>query len=210
MSTRATRTKPRGARRVVLLGVAAGALASSTAASAWVLSLTPGPRQLFLMVGVGTAGANNATVNTVSVNVPAAGIGSGTALAMTSDSTQSASPYDGFRTCNPPNDVYVGASYRQPNATSGPASATLQVATPANLTSGTDTIPFSQIRWTSSANGNPTAHLPAGTFNGGTVFLANIRRNEAVENCFAYFYANGVVPRAGTYTGRAVFTLLSP
>ena len=120
------------------------------------------------------------------------------------DSTQSASPYDGYAVCNPPNDVYVGASYRQPNATTGPASATLQVSTPANLTSGIDTLPFTQIRWTSSANGNPTADLPAGTFNGGTLSLANIGRNTLVENCFVYSYANGVVPPAGTYPGRII------
>ena len=201
-----------GAAAASALGVAALLVLAllPAPAGAWVLTLTPGPKQLFLMVGVGTAGSNNTTINVVSLTVPAASLGNGSALAMTSDSTQSASPYDGYAVCNPPNDVYVGASYRQPNATTGPASATLQVSTPANLTSGTDTIPFNQIRWTSSANGNPTADLPAGTFNGGTLSLANIGRNTLVENCFAYSYANSVVPPAGTYTGRAVFTLVSP
>ena len=197
-------------RTTATLTLAAAALLVSTSAAAWVLTLTAGPKQLFLMVGVGTPGANNTTINVVSVSVPAASIGNGTALAMTSDSTQSASPYDGYAVCNPPGDMYVGASYRQPNATTGPASATLQVTTPASLTSGTDTIPFTQIRWTSSANGNTTADLPAGTFNGGTLFLANVGRNTFVENCYAYSYANSVVAPAGTYTGRAVFTLVSP
>ena len=194
----------------VPLALAAAALLASNPAAAWVLTLTAGPKQLFLMVGVGTPGANNTTINVVSVNVPTASIGNGTALAMTSDSAQSASPYDGYAVCNPPGDMYVGASYRQPNATTGPATATLQVTTPANLTSGTDTIPFTQIRWTSSANGNTSADLPAGTFNGGTLFLANIGRNSFVENCYAYSYANSAVPPAGTYSGRAVFTLVSP
>ena len=197
-------------RTTATLTLAAAALLVSTSAAAWVLTLTAGPKQLFLMVGVGTPGANNTTINVVSVSVPAASIGNGTALAMTSDSTQSASPYDGYAVCNPPGDMYVGASYRQPSATTGPASATLQVTTPASLTSGIDTIPFTQIRWTSSANGNTTADLPAGTFNGGTLFLANVGRNTFVENCYAYSYANSVVAPAGTYTGRAVFTLVSP
>lgn len=179
-------------------------------ASAWVLTLTPGPKQLFLMVGVGTAAANNPAINVVSVTVPAASVGNGTALAMTSDSTQSASPYDGYLVCNPPAQVYVGGSYRQPNAATGAASATLQVSTPASLASGADTIAFSQISWTSTANGNATADIPAGTFNGGTLALANIGRNTFVENCFSYSYANSAVVPAGTYTARAVFTLAVP
>lgn len=121
------------------------ALAAAPAASAWVLTLSPGPKQLFLMVGVGTPAASNAAINTVSVNVPAGSVGKGTPQAMTSDSTQSASPYDKCAVCNPPAQLYVGGSYRQPNATTGAANATLQLSTPASLTSGADSIPFSQI-----------------------------------------------------------------
>lgn len=197
----------RAALRTAFLGLVALA---SAPASAWILTLTAGPKQLFLMVGVGTAGANNATINTVSLTVPAANVGNGSALAMTSDSTQGASAYDGYAVCNPPAQVYIGGSYRQPNATTGAGSATLQVSTPTNLTSGGDTIPFSQISWTSTANGNATADIPAGTFNSGTVFLANIGRNTFVENCFTYAYANGAIVAAGTFTGRAVFTLAVP
>ena len=143
-----------------------------------------GSKQLFLMVGVGTPAANNATINLVSVTVPAASVGNGTSLAMTSNSTQSASPYDNYAVCNPPAQVYVGGSYRQPNSNAGGATAALTVSTPANLTSGSDTIPFSQISWTSTANGNAAADIPAGTFNGGTLALANFARNTFVENCF--------------------------
>ena len=201
------RSAARVAARCValLLGVGLGA-----PASAWVLTLTPGAKQLFLMVAVGSVAATNPTINTVSVTVPAASVGNGSALAMTSDSTQSASPYDNYAVCNPPAQVYVGGSYRQPNATTGAATATLQVSTPASLTSGTDSIPFSQISWTSTANGNAAADIPAGTFNGGTLFLANIGRNTFIENCFTYTYANSVLVPAGTFTGRAVFTLVVP
>jgi hypothetical protein len=189
-------------------GLACAALGAP--AGAWILTLTPGPKQLFLQVGVGSAAANNTTINTVSVSVPAASVGNGTAQTMTSDSTQAISFFDNYRVCNPPGQVYIGGSYRQPNATTGAASATLQVTTPANLTSGADSIPFSQISWTSTANGNTTAHIPAGTFNGGTLTLANFGRNTFVENCFTYRYANSAVVPAGTYTGRAVFTLVVP
>jgi hypothetical protein len=184
---------------------------SAAPASAWILTLTPGSKQVFMMVGVGPVPAgNNSTVNKVSVAVPAASLGNGTAVAMTSDSTQSASPYDNYAVCNPPAQVYVGGYYRQPNATTGAASATLQVSTPASLTNGTSSIPFSQISWTSTANGNTAADIPAGTFNGGTLALANIARNTYVENCFTYAYANAAVVPSGTYTGTAVFTLSVP
>ncbi len=79
-----------------------------------------------------------------------------------------------------------------------------------DVSSGADSIPFSQISWTSTANGNAAADIPAGTFNGGTLFLANLPRNRFVENCFSYRYANSVVVPAGTFTGRAVFTLVVP
>jgi hypothetical protein len=190
--------------------VAGLAALAAAPVSAWVLTLTPGPKQLFLMVGVGTPAANNTTINTVSVSVPAGSVGNGAAQAMTSDSTQANSPYDNFAVCNPPGQVYIGGSYRQPNATTGAATATLQVTTPASLTSGGDSIPFSQISWTSTANGNAAADIPAGTFNGGTLLLANIARNTFVENCFSYSYANAAVVPAGTFTGRAVFTLTVP
>ena len=162
------------------------------------------------MVGVGSAGAANATINTVSVSVPAMSVGNGAAQAMTSNSTQSASPYDNYIVCNPPAQVYVGGSYRQPNGNSGGASATLTVTTPASLSSGSDVIPFSQISWTSTANGNTTADFPAGTFNGATLTLANFGRNTFVENCFTYAYANSLIPPSGTFTGRATFTLTTP
>jgi hypothetical protein len=197
------------ARCATAIFVAALALAPA-ASSAWVLTLTAGPKQLFLMVGVGTPAASNTTNNTVSASVPAGSLGNGTAVSMTSDSTQSASPYDNYAVCNPPAQVYVGGSYRQPNATTGAGTATLQVSTPASLTSGADSIPFSEISWTSTANGNAAADIPAGTFTGGTQLLANIGRNTFVENCLSYSYANAALVPAGTFTGRAVFTLAVP
>jgi len=193
--------------RAALLGLLACAAAP---ASAWVLTLTPGTKQLFLMVGNGTAAASNTTINTVSVTVPSASVGNGTAVTMTSNSTQSTSPYDNYAVCNSPAQIYVGGSYRQPTSTTGSAAATLVVTTPTSLTNGSYSLAFSQISWTSSANGDTTANIAAGTFNGGSVSLASIARNTFVENCFTYSYANSAVVPAGTYTGRAVFTLTVP
>lgn len=194
------------AARLVLLAAACAPLP----AAAWVLALATAPKQLYLAVGVATTGASNPTVNLVSATVPAASLGNGVPVPMTSNSTQAASPYDGYAVCAPPAQVYIGAAYRQPSTTAGAATATLQVTAPANLTSGTSTIPVSQISWTSTALGNASADIPAGTFTGATQLLANIGRNTWVENCFTYSYANTALVGAGDYTARAVFTLLVP
>jgi hypothetical protein len=194
--------------RLAAAPVAAAALLWATTASAWVLNINPAARAVYLQVGNGTNLADNTTINQVSVTLPAAALGTGVAQAMTSNSTQANSFFDNFAVCNPPAQVYVGGFFRLPAAST--VSAVLQVSTPATLTSGTDTIAFSQISWASTANGNATADIPAGTFNGGTVFLRNIRANTWVENCHTFSYANSQVVAAGVYTGRATYTLTAP
>jgi hypothetical protein len=190
-----------------------GALAAPLA-QAWSLSLAAASRRVFLHVGNGTAEANNATINLVQVSVPGAALANGTAQAMTSNSTQSTSLYgDGYTTCpTPASQVMIGASYRRSNAADGPASATLSVTSPANLTTTAgDALPFSQVSWTVSAPGSPVPNvIPAGTFNGGTQTLATIPANTYIENCHTFSYANSVLPAAGTYNGRVTYTLSSP
>ncbi|MBL0123517.1 MAG: hypothetical protein IPP88_12550 [Betaproteobacteria bacterium] len=178
------------------------------AGEAWVLTVTPGARTVYLGVGNSTTNAANATINLVSVTVPAAVVGTGAAQAMTSNSTQANSPFDNFTVCVPPNQVYIGGYFREPATTANVAR--LQVNTPATLTSGTDTLPFTQISWTSTALGNATADIPAGTFNGATLFLRNITSNTFVENCHTFTYANANLVAAGVYNGRATYTLASP
>ena len=137
----------------------------ASAASAYTVNITPGTRAIYLQVGNGsytgtyTGGGTpgkNATINKVSVTVPAAQVGNGTAQQMTSDSTQAISFYDNYAFCNPPTQVYIGGFFRLPGTT---GTATLSVTTSAaNLVNATgDTIPFSQISWTSSGNGDTGA-----------------------------------------------------
>jgi len=175
---------------------------------AWVLTVTPGTHAIFLQVGNGANNANFGTVNLVSVVVPAAAVGNGVAQAMTTNSTQANSFYDGFVTCNPPAQMYVGGYFRQPSTTA--STATVQITSPISLTSGTDIIPFNRISWASTANGNTTADIPAGTFVGGTQFLVNIGSNTWLENCHIFSYANSAVVPAGTFTGRVVYTMTAP
>jgi hypothetical protein len=182
----------------------------SLQAQAWVLNLTPGTRAVYLAVGNATVTGDNATVNLVSVTVPTGLLGTGAAQVFTTNSTQIISPYDNYTLCNPgAGQVYVGGFYRLP--TTNATSAVLQVTTPAGLTSGVNTIPFDQISWTSTALGNAGADIPAGTFlSGGTLFLRNFAANSYVENCHTFSYANAAPVAAGTYDGRATYTLTAP
>jgi hypothetical protein len=183
---------------------------ASLPVQAWVLNLTPGTRAVYLAVGNATVTADNATVNLASVTVPVGSLGTGAAQVFTTNSTQAISPYDNYTLCNPAaGQVYVGGFYRLP--TTNATSAVLQVTTPAGLTSGVNTIPFNQISWTSTAIGNAGADIPAGTFlSGGTLFLRNFAANSYVENCHTFSYANSAPVAAGTYDGRATYTLTAP
>lgn len=188
--------------------------AFSLPAQAWVLAVTPGIRAVYLAVGNLSANANNATINQVSLDLPATAVGSGASQVMNtinaSSSTQVISPYDNYSLCTPASgQVYVGGFFRLP-ATSG-TTAVLQVTTPGSLSSGTFNIPFSEISWTSTAAGNAAADIPAGNFlSGGTLFLRNIAANSLVENCHTFRYANTQPVAAGVYDGRATYTLTAP
>jgi hypothetical protein len=158
----------------------------------------------------GTPGSGGG-IDTVSVTVPAATLGNGSSLAMTSNASQATSHYDGFVFCNLPAQVYIGGFNRRGRNGAGGAGM-LTVTAPSNLTNASgDTIPFSRIRWTSSGNGDGgTQPFPAGSFTGGAQTLANFPVNSWRESCHAFFYANSSVVAAGAYTGRVTYTLTVP
>src|ERR1700681_1638944 len=105
----------------VLQTLLAAALLSPLAigeARAYTVNITAGTRAIYLQVGNGTftgtysgggTPGNNATINQVTVTVPAAAVGNGVAQQMTSNSAQAVSYYDNFSFCNPPIQVYIGA-----------------------------------------------------------------------------------------------------
>ncbi len=187
-------------------------------ASAYTVTIGTGTKAAYLRVGDGTinggnynAGgtpAANSTVNLVTVTVPATVIGNAASQAMTGNGRVT-SDYDGFTFCNA-GQIYIAAFFRLPNTAN--QSATLRVTTPTTLTSaGGDTIPISQISWTSSGNGDAGAQpIPAGTFAGGTQTLATLLRNQWNESCHSFSYANAAVVAAGTYNARATYTLATP
>lgn len=210
------------ARHLASAGLALLCVAEMAAAHAWSLSVTAGPRRLFLHVGNGAVSGSSGTlngaagrsgpINTVSVAPTVAQLLSGAALAMTSDSTQNISLYgDGNNTCpTPASQLMIGAGFRRD---SGPNSATLTVTSPTNLTdlATGEVIPINQISWTTSApNGGIANIIPAGTFNGGTQTLTSVPGNRYIENCHTFSYANSTVRAAGNYTGTVTYTLSSP
>jgi len=212
-----TSSRSRAACCVPLL---AAALLAPERSGAYVVTITSGAKAIYLQVGVGTmtggtfnnggTPGNNATVNTVSVTVPAASLGTGSQT-MSTNSTVTSSPYDGFAFCpaaTPQTYVYVGGYYRTGNTG---ANATLTVTSPANLVSGANTLPFSTISWVSGGNGDATATIPSGTFAGGTTqTILSVTRNTWFESCLQFQYANSAVFPAGTYTNRVTYTLTAP
>src|SRR5271154_6118145 len=113
-------TRSRWTRRTLLAcALGLGALLSH----AYTVNITAGTRAIYLQVGNGSftgtyngggTPGTNATVNKVSVSVPAAQVGNGTAQQMRSDSTHAVSYYDNYSFCNPPTQVYIGGFYRLP------------------------------------------------------------------------------------------------
>lgn len=200
--------------RLALAGILAAAGVHS---HAFVATISAGTRTLFLQVGAGTMTGgnfnsggmpgNNSTINSLSVNVPSAALGTGV-QAMTTDSTVSISPYDSFAFCTVPAQVYVGGFYRTPGAA---GNGTLSVTSPATLSNGLgDTLPFTSISWVSSGAGDATTTIPSGTFTGATQTLYSVTRNNWFESCLAFRYANTALVPAGTFTGRVTYTLAAP
>jgi len=202
--------------------------AASHGSFAYNVTLTPAsPKMIYFQVGnglftggnytpikgngqpTGTPGTNT-TINKVTVSVPAGVVGNGTAQAMTTDSAAANSYWDGYLFCNLPAQLYIGGFYRTTAAGTNTATVTATLA--ASLTDAAgDTLPFSQISWTTGGNGDAGAEpFPAGSFNATTLTVGSIGQNHWDESCWTFSYANTVVPAAGTYTGRVTYTLSAP
>jgi hypothetical protein len=195
--------------------LAAMALAASPSA-AFVIDIVRGnPVVLYLQVGSGsfsglysTGGSpqGNPTVNVVSVTVPSAALLTGADQQMTSNSTQAVSFYDGRVFCSPPDQVYIGGFFRRPGQPRFQSAMLTVDVPPALVSPAGDTIPFSQIRWTSSG----LDAVPDGAFvAGGTQFIADFYRNTWRESCLTFYYLNDPAA-AGTYQGRVTYTLTAP
>ncbi|GAA5006668.1 hypothetical protein FNZ56_04955 [Pseudoluteimonas lycopersici] len=191
-------------------------------ARAFVVNIIPTSTQaqIYLRVGDGAFNgtysgggtpAASATITRVSVSVPATAVGNAAAQAMTSNATQATSFYDGYAFCNLPAQVYIGG-YNRGGLLGAGGNGMLTVTAPTNLTNaGGNTIPFSQISWISSGNGDTGAQpFPSGAFTGGTQTLASFPVNTWRESCHTFSYANANMVAAGTYNGQVTYTLSVP
>ncbi len=209
-------------RRSLVAGLLMAGMLACVNARAYVVAIATGSRALYLQVGAGSitggtynAGGvpgNNATVNLVSTTVATGAVGNGTAQGMTSNSVVSTSPVDGYANyCTPASgQVYVGGFYRTPGTA---ANATLSVNTPLNLLNASgNTLPFSSLSWTTSGLGDASpSTIPNGTFAGGTTqTLLSVSRNTWFESCLTFRYNNAQMVAAGTFAGRATYTLTAP
>lgn len=186
------------------------ALGLALPAQALVFNLGNSPtRQLHLQVGTGGDGVQtmpvNPTVDVVSVTVPASALGNSASQVMSTSNPNTIDPYPPVRlTCSDGRQVLVSAIARVPF---GVANATLTVNSSAPLTNATgETLPFSQISWTSS-----DGSIPSGTFNTGAAqTVLNMTTSQQYESCHTFRYANTGVVAAGTYRGRVTYTLSMP
>lgn len=167
---------------IALLVLAAAISAPPAPASH--ISITGPPPQLHLAVG--TLGP---TVDTVTFTVPVDQVGSGTAVS-------------GSQT------VLIEVATRRSGATGGPTTVLLVANSSTPLRSGANTIPMTEVSWTST-NGI----IPSGTFNGTTTqqvfsfFAPN--GNFRQEDTHIFSYANTGIYPAGTYTGTVTYTAIA-
>ena len=208
-SSRVQRPRLAG-RGLVICGAASLALGWLAPAHALIFNLGNSPtRQLHLQVGTGGNGAQvmpvNPTVDVVSVTVPAAALGNSASQVMSTSNPNTIDPYPPVSlTCSDGRQVLVSAIARVPV---GIANATLTVNSSAPLVNATgETLPFSQISWTSSDNS-----VPSGTFNTGAAqTLLSMTTSQQYMSCHTFSYANTGVVAAGIYRGRVIYTLSMP
>lgn len=158
------------------------------------------PRVLFLQVGTGPTNTltANTTVNGIVYNVPLASVGSGTAVAAT------------------PASGDLGDGKVTAKVVSNAGDVSLTSTTTGALSSGTNTIPYSQI---TTATNNASLPAPVLVAAGGTSAAVSIPAVTGVVNRSAewtYSYSNTVVVPAGTYGGvntqnsRVTYTATTP
>lgn len=190
-------------RPATVLASAALCALAAVLAHAATIAIANGPGRLILQVGSGAA-----TINQVNISVPGANVGNGTAVVSTS-----VTPAD--PTC-PANSVLIDAEARSQN--NQPRTATLTADSSTPLSSGTATIPFTEISWVASTpGGGPNGCLaapvtiPSGTFSGAAgQSLISFGTAQAACICAQFSYRNTGIVSAGTYTGRVTYTLAMP
>jgi hypothetical protein len=168
-----------------------------------------------LVTGAGAATAN-LDLRVVIPRVLFLGVGTGSGTPLASNGVIDALTFD-YSTN--PLDVGTGAAagaITSTGPTAGTASipvrvfgnngqVTITATNPAVLTSGADTIPFTELSVSSS-----NAALAAPAFGGGTSLPTLTGRVTNQTANWTYSYANTTTPAFGTYEGRVTYTATMP
>jgi hypothetical protein len=193
------------------------ALVSALALSS--LLTTPAQAESSFVVGTGSAAAN-LNFKVVIPRVLFLGVGTGAATTpMATNSTKDTLTFD-YTT----NAAALGTGAAAASVTNnGPVPAgggfpvrvfgnggqiTLTTTNPVSLTSGTDTIPFTQITATSSDATNLA--VPALTGGTSTPVLSTGTKVTDRSATWTYAYSNSTVAPAGTYNGTVTYTASMP
>lgn len=173
------------------------ALASSPAAALTIVIADAAP-EIALRVG-----APGGTISLVTFNVTAATAATGTPILGTTNAT-AGSVQAGFAACAADN-VRIWARARSTAAT--PRTATLSLNSSGGLTSGADSIPFTNFDWITSGG----AEIPSGGFTGAaSQTLLTFGTSREVSVCLRFRFLNTTVYPAGTYNGQLTYNLLMP
>jgi hypothetical protein len=144
------------------------------------------PRFIWLQVGTGTLLAANATIDTISFTPAVAVVGNGIPVAATAGSGNLGNGTVTARIIGNAGNVTLGATG------------------PANLVSGTNTIPWTQIAI--AAAGGATHP----TINGANATFTAVANVVNVNGTWTYSYLNTLTPASGTYTGQVLYTATTP
>lgn len=146
------------------------------------------PKVLFLQVGTGTMMATNtAGINLIDFVVPAGSAGTGTPIAATAGS----------------GDVGNGTVTARIRSNGG--AITLVTATTGALTSGTDTLAFTQIGASAAAGATPNLFSAPALTNGSASAVVPVTGGSITDRdaLWTFSYLNAALVPPGTYGGTA-------
>jgi hypothetical protein len=166
--------------------VTTGAAPASLSATARVNFSVLIPRFIFLQVGTGTLLAANATIDSIDFTPAVAVVGNGTSVPATAGSGN------------------LGNGSVTVRIIGNAGNVSLAATGPANLTSGSNTIPWTQI---STAITGGATHP---TINGANATFTAASGVVNINGTWVYSYVNSVTPAAGTYTGQVLYTATTP
>ena len=164
--------------------VTTGAAPASLSATARLNVSITIPRFIFLQVGTGTLLAANGAIDTIAFTPAVAVVGDGTPVAGSGG------------------NLTGGAVTVRIIGNAG--NVTLAATGPANLTSGGDTIPWTQIA--TAITGGATHP----TINGANATFTAVANVVNVNGTWTYSYLNTLTPASGTYTGQVLYTATTP